>query len=235
MKHHFTLFLLVFSLFVYSQPKLKLDNNLAGIITNSQTNSMGLNFNGNNGLEWKKIVLSSSTAYSNRFNTKLFENELLQRVNLEYDRVRWNSFLSYQYNYSLIRKIDFDGVIGLGGGLKFEQSSITKFSISYSIIYQSTIFSSQDLKEFWRHSVRTKLKFEKPVVSLTLEYYYQPNLFDYRDVIIIGQTKLTIFNNKPFNLVVQDVINYRSLSPVKTIHNLTIGAGYKLQTPRTKK
>ena len=218
--------LLICCQFLYSQVKIKIDNNLSGIISNSQTNSTGLNFNGSNSLEWKNFSLSSSTAYSNRFNTKLFENELLQRLNLEYDSIRWNSFLFCQYNYSLIRKIDFDGVVGLGSGIKFDKS-VVKLSISYSFIYQTTLFRSQSRSESFRHSVRTKFKFEKPVISLSFEYYYQPNVSDFNDVIVIGQTKLVLFNNKPFNLVVQDVINYRSLSSVKTIHNLTIGAGYK--------
>lgn len=226
MRSIFTLYLLVWFQLLHSQVKIKIDNNLAGIISNSQTNSTGLNFNGNNSLEWKNFSLSSSTAYSNRFNTKLFENELLQRLNLEYDSIRWNSFISCQYNYSLIRKIDFDGVVGVGSGLKFDKSGV-KLSISYSFIYQKTVFQSQTQNEFFRHSLRTKFKFEKPVISLYFEYYYQPNVSDFRDVIVIGQTKLILFNNKPFNLVIQDVINYRSLSSVKTIHNLTIGAGYK--------
>lgn len=204
------------------------------MVSNSQNSSIGMNFNGNNGLEWKKIVFSSSTAYSNRFNTKLFENELLQRLNLEYDESHWNTFLTYQYNYSLIRKIDYDNVLGIGSGLRFEQFKFVKFSVSYSLIYQKTFFSNQESNDSWRHSIRAKFKYDKNFFNLNFEYYYQPNVSNFRDVIVIGQSKLVLFANKPFNLVVQDVINYRSLSSVKTIHNLTIGAGYKLQTTMPK-
>jgi hypothetical protein len=62
---------------------------------------------------------------------------------------------------------------------------------------------------------------------LTSEYFYQPNIINPNDLIIYGNSKLTLFNNKPINLVIRDFINYRSRSEVKLIHNLTLGIGYK--------
>jgi len=227
MKSTLSLIFIILNTVVVSQTKLKLDNNLTGIVSNSKTNSFGLNFTSNNGVEIGKFGLNLTTSYSNRFNTKLYENELINRTNVEYDNIKWNLFISHQFSYSLLRKINSDNLVGAGFGFKINNIDYSKISISYAIMYQNINNLITEDKYYWRHSIRTKFKFEREAFNLSFEYFYQPNITNFQDFIILGQTKLSLFSNKPFSLIIQDVLNYRSISDVKMVHNLTIGAGYK--------
>lgn len=234
MKSTLSLIFIILNTVGVSQTKLKLDNNLTGIVSNSKTNSFGLNFTSNNGVEIKKFGLNLTTSYSNRFNTKLYENELINRTNVEYDNIKWNLFLSHQFSYSLLRKINSDNLFGAGFGFKINSIDYSKISISYALMYQNTNNLINEDKYYWRHSLRTKFKFERETFNFSFEYFYQPSITNFQDFIILGQTKLSLFSNKPFSLIIQDVLNYRSISDVKMVHNLTIGAGYK-KTQEIKK
>lgn len=48
------------------------------------------------------------------------------------------------------------------------------------------------------------------------------------DVIIYGNTKISLFQNRGVNLTISDNINYRSLSTVKLIHSLMFGIGFNI-------
>lgn len=226
------LFVLRFNLF--SQSEVKLDNNFTGILSTNNTTTFGFNFVGNNSIELKRISLDLSTNYAIRFSPTIKENEFIQRQNIGYEREKWDLFITHQYNYSLIRKIEADNWLGIGGGIKFRYNW-GKLSFSYAAIYQSSEYFSQSDEFLFRHSLRCKLKIEKKNISFSSEYFYQPSFSNFNDVIVYGNSKISLFTNRSVNFIIQDVVNYRSTSTVKTIHNLSLGIGYKLNKVIKKK
>ena len=46
-------------------------------------------------------------------------------------------------------------------------------------------------------------------------------------MIIYGTSKISLSTGKSVSFIIQDVVNFRSTSDVKAIHNLSIGVGYK--------
>jgi hypothetical protein len=58
---------------------------------------------------------------------------------------------------------------------------------------------------------------------------------DFSDLIIFGNSKISLFTSKPFTFIIQDVVNYRSSSTVRLIHNLSLGVGYKFSKSIKKK
>jgi len=217
---------LLLSFNLLSQVDLKLDNNLTGILSTTNTTTFGFNYVGNNSVDIKKISIDLSTLYAIRFSPALKENEFVQRQNVGYEREKWDLFVTHQYNYSLIRKIEADNWLGVGGGLKFRYSW-GKISFSYATIYQSSDYFDLDRESLFRHSLRTKIKVDKKNISFSSEYFFQPNISDLNDMIIYGTTKISLFTSKPFNFVIQDVVNYRNTSSIKLVHNLSLGVGYK--------
>ena len=95
------------------------------------------------------------------------------------------------------------------------------------MLYQNTNYFYLDQKETFRHSLRGKVKLEKSLFSVSVEYFYQPSIKDSKDYIVYGTTKLTIFPNKPLNFIAQQTMNYRSIGDFKMIQNTTFGIGYK--------
>lgn len=211
---------------ILSQTEIKLDNNLTGILSTNNTNTFGFNYTGNNSIEIKKISIDLLTNYSTIFSPKIKENEFTQKQNIGFEIKKCNLFITHQYNHSLIRKISGDNWLGIGGGLDFN-NKFGKLSLSYATIYQKTNYYFDNSEYYFRHSLRLKFKIDVKNTSLTSEYFYQPNIINPNDLIIYGNSKLTLFNNKPINLVIRDFINYRSNSNVKLIHNLSLGIGYK--------
>jgi hypothetical protein len=157
---------LSFSLF--SQTEIKLDNNLTGILSTSNTTAFGFNYVGNNSIDFKKISYDFSTNYATRFSPNLKENEFIQRQNIGYEKEKWDMFITHQYNYSLIRKIKSDNWIGIGAGLKFI-FNWGKLFLSYATIYQNSEYFIIERETIFRHSVRTKIKLEKKNVCLSSE------------------------------------------------------------------
>lgn len=214
---------------LFSQKKLTLDNNLTGLYSeNKNGTQFGLNYVGNNSFDINKnLSFDLGTNYAIRFNPNLSENEFIQRVVFDYHKKDWwDVFTTYQYNYSLIREIKADNWIGIGGGVKHSFKS-GKVSISYATLVQNQQFFLDSTNTTLRHSVRLKIKFEKKLVGLSTEYFFQPSFTDFNDYLILGTTKLTILPKNSFSLVIQDVLNFRTISSVRTIHNLTIGFSYK--------
>ena len=220
------LFFILLSNFLYSQKEISLDNNISGILNTSQTTQTTLQYVGNNGFDYKKFAIDLGTNYSLRLNPQIKENEFASRLNLAYNEEHWDSFITYQINYSYLRKIEMDNWIGvgLGGKMKFNWG---KLSLSYATLYQNTNYLINNDTQIFRHSIRGRVKYSNKWIGLSTVYYYQPNFKEFNDYIIFGTTKVSLFNDKKVNLVFQDVINYRSTSDIKLIHNLTVGVGYK--------
>lgn len=212
---------------LFSQVNLDLNNNLTGILSNSTNSQIGLSYNGTNSITKRKYSLDLNTNYSLTFSPKISENELVQRVSLDYKNNNFFYFIPYQFNYSYNRKINSDNWIGIGYGYRKEIKS-GKFSLSYAIFHQNTNFYSSESITVFRHSIKGKLKIEKEKFEISTEYYYQPNIEDFNDVIIYGTTQINIFPKNKLNFTIQDVVNYRNQSTTKLIHNLTLGIGYKI-------
>jgi len=210
-----------------AQKEISLDNSLTGLSSQTKNgNLFNISFIGNNSFDYKKISFDLGTNYQLGYSPKLAQNEFIQKVNLGYNKEHWDLFTTYQYNYSLIRGINADNWIGIGGGVK-EKYKWGKASLSYAFIYQSTDFFNIDSRQLLRHSLRAKIKIEKKLFSISSEYFYQPSITEIKDYIVMGNTKLTILPGKPLSFVAQDVINYRSISDFKMIHNMTFGVSYK--------
>lgn len=52
------------------------------------------------------------------------------------------------------------------------------------------------------------------------------NNFD--DYMIIGTSKFVIMPKNKLNFVIQDIINYNSITEVKLLHTISLGIQYKL-------
>lgn len=227
MKKILLILLTLLSINLFSQKEISLDNSLTGLWTTSKSTQFGFNFVGNNSLDWnKKLGFDLTTNYQARFSPTINDNEFIQRVNIGHSEELWDLFTTYQFNYSLIRNINADNWIGAGGGLK-KKFSWGKLSFSYAALYDHTQYSDGLVSETMRHSFRPKVKVENKIMSISCEYFYQPSMKDFSDYIIIGNTKLSILPQNKINFVVQDVLNFRSVSDVKTIHALTFGLNYK--------
>ena len=216
----------LFPLILLSQKEINLDNNLTGMYnTYNNSNQAGISFFGNNSLILNKIKIDLNTNYSSIFNPKISDNELIQRLNIGQEKDKWGMFSNYQFNYSLVRGIN-SNIIGVGIGFK-KNLKRGKLSLSYADIYERIDFRDNTTQEIMRHSIRGKFLFESKIFGLSSEYFYQPNMFNFSDVTIYGSSKLSILSVGKFNFLIQDIINYRSKSSVKLIHNITFGVGYK--------
>jgi hypothetical protein len=218
---------LLLSISVKAQTEISLDNSLSGSLNQGKTNIIGVNFTGNNSFDFgKHVALDLGTNYNVQYTPELSQNELIQKANFGYNKEHWDLFTTYQYNYSLVRSIQADNWLGIGGGVK-EKFNWGKASLSYAFLYQNTDYMVNPNTNKLRHSIRAKIKIEKKSFGLSTEYYYQPNIKDFNDCIIYGTTKLTLFPTKPFNFIIQDQMNFRSTSDVQMINNLTFGIAYK--------
>ena len=208
--------------------ELSLDNSLTGICSQTKDgNQVNINFTGNNSFNYgKKIIFELGTNYQIGYSPNLSQNEFIQKANLSYTKKNWDVFTTYQYNYSLLRQITADNWLGVGGGIR-ENFKCGNFSMSYAVLYQNTNYFYLDPNQTIRHSVREKVKIEKKLFSFSIEYFYQPSIRDYRDYIVYGTSKLTIFPNNPLNFIAQQTINYRSTGDFKMIQNTTFGVNYK--------
>lgn len=208
-----------FSFLVRSQDTLLFDSirvSSGNSFTGMYNNGSGSQFNisGDNSISNKYISFGTNTTYSVGYNKKIITNEWQQKTNLSYN----NLFVSHIFNYSLSRGIINDNSIGVGIGKWWKYCSIT-----YAIIYQNTKYQTVSYKESIRHSTRFKLKYENKRFVVSCEYYYQPNVMDFKDNIVYGNLKLITNKNKKVNVSIVDIINYRSFSTVKLIHTITLG------------
>ena len=133
-----------------------------------------------------------------------------------------------------MREISSDNWTGVGADIK-KSKSWGKVSLSYAFISQNTIYFSDTTSQKFRHSIRPKIKIEKKLFTISTEYFYQPNIKSIKDYIIYGTTKVVILPKNALSFTFQDVINYRSISTVNMIHNLTFGLSYKFNKKNLKK
>ena len=226
----FLLFILLINCsFLYSQDstsvdstKLNLSNSVSMMyIYNNNSPLFNFSYSGDNTIEKKHLRLSTNTNYAYQYNIIPLSLEWQQKSNLGYK----NLFILHVFNYSLVRDIPIDNSIGIGYSKKWKYGSI-----SYASIYQRTrYYGDPSLIESVRHSVRLKLKYEIPSTSILFEYYFQPNVQTIKDIIVYGNVKLSLFNTRKLNLTISDVLNYRSVSNVKTIHTLILGIGFNFK------
>lgn len=229
MRNIFLIIILLISFGLQAQTEITLDNTLSGSLNQGKNgNIIGVNFTGNNSFDFgKHIGLDLGTNYNTQYTPELTQNELIQKLNLGYNKEHWDFFTTYQYNYSLVRGIQSDNWLGIGGGVK-DKFNWGKVSLSYAFLYQNTDYIDSPISNILRHSIRAKIKIEKKYIGLSTEYFYQPNIKDFSDNIIYGTTKLVLLPGKPLNFVIQDQLNFRSTSEVKMINNLTFGVSYKI-------
>lgn len=230
MRNFYFILLFFVSFFSYSQKELNLDNNLtfSTLQADNVTRNIGFNFVGDNTLILKKFDINSNTNYSYLTDR---QDELLQRISFTY-RVSKNnlntySFLTYQFNSSLIRKIETDHWLGLGYGIKGKIKNVN-LSGSYAVIFQDIIWDYGDTRTYYRHSLRGKVKFTSDNFEVFSEYFYQPNMNNFDDYMIIGTSKFVIMPKNKLNFVIQDIINYNSITEVKLLHTISLGIQYKL-------
>jgi hypothetical protein len=234
MKNLIISIILLFPFILLSQKEINLDNNLTGMYYNSDnTSHFGVTILGVNSLIINKFKIDLNTNYSSIFNPKISSNELVQRLNIGQNKDRWNLFSLYQINYSLIREMN-SNLIGVGIGFK-KKLKRGKLSLSYASIYERIDHRDNTSQETIRHSIRGRFIFENKIFGLSSEYFYQPSMISFKDVTIYGSSKLVLFSGSRFNLLIQDIINYRSKSSVKLIHNITFGVGYQFKKKIEKK
>lgn len=196
------------------------NNTLTGMFIDNGTKAVNLNFNGDNSITKGDKFIGSNTTYSFVYTTKTTNNDILQKLNIGYDRL----FISYIFNHSLSRGIKYDNLIGLGYGHKWKY-----LSLSYASMIGNTIYNQKPTVNAFRHSIRCKLKYEHNLFSLITEYYYQPNMLNLNDVIIYGSTKIIFLKKNKISFTVSDIINYRSINSVKLIHSISLGVSYNLK------
>ena len=93
-------------------------------------------------------------------------------------------------------------------------------------MYSKTDYLLKPTFELARHSLRIKFKFNTKILNINTEYYYQPNVNSFNDYIIYGNTKITFYPKNKLNFIIQDALNFRSLSNVKMINSTTFGISY---------
>lgn len=213
------LFLLLFSLNAFTQvdtaaviPKdtirYNLSNTLSGMYLNKQTN---ISYTADNSIKYKKLSIGSNTQYTLGYLNQITSNELLQKTNVAYD----NLFLLYILNHSYTRKINAEQSVGIGYVYWWKY-----VSLSYAcLVLHNTEFN-------YRHSFRYKTIYEHNLFKLNIEYYFQPNMRNTNDLIIYGNTKVTLLPKNKFSFTVSDNINYRSLNTIKMIHTINFGITY---------
>ena len=202
------------------------DNSLTGVLSQSKIDNVNITYIGNNGINFKNLDLNSILNYTVGFSPSINQNEFSHKLNISHENKNVFSFVNNQYNYSLLRSMQNDNWFGLGIGYK-KKFKNSKLSLSYGIIYQNTEYFNNSVKENVRHSVRVKFNYQKKIFGFYTEYYYQPSMVT-NNIIITGNTKVTLKSSKHLSFMIQDVINYASTSKVVMIHNLTVGLGYLL-------
>jgi hypothetical protein len=213
----------------FTQIKWSLDNTFTGVYGTTKTgDQLTLTVAGTNSIDRKKFGFDFNPTYIIQYSPELTNNEYLSRQNLRYGGAGWDAFITHTFNYSLIRGIESDNFIGIGGGIKREKKDKFKVSLSYAALYQNTQFSNNTVKEYLRHSIRTRIKLTFTKVQFISEVYYQPAVDDVNNYIVNANNQLILFPKSKVNLTVQDLVSYRSDSPAPMIHKLTVGMKIKI-------
>jgi hypothetical protein len=224
------LLLLFITSISFAQKEFNLDNNLTcnTVQADNTIRSIAFNYIGDNTLTLKNFDINSNTNYSYLTDR---QDELLQRVNLMYKfperKFDDYSFFTYQFNSSLIRNINEDHWFGLGYGVKTKIDSTLTLSTSYALVFQDILWNTGENKTFFRHSLRGKFKLIRNDFEIVSEYFYQPNVQYFNEYIIVGTSKFVIMPKKKLSFIVQDVVNYNSVTEIKLLHTISLGIQYK--------
>lgn len=195
-------------------------NTVSGMYSDNNLKQLNINFNGDNSIVKGKKSFNSNTNYSFAHTIKSINNELLQKTNISYE----NLFISHIFNRSLVREIKYNNLIGVGCGYKWKY-----LSLSYASMYENTIYDEKTIVNVFRHSIRAKTKYEHNLFSVVAEYYYQPNMHDPEDVVIYGTTKINLLKKNKLSFTIADILNYRSMNKIKSMHTISIGISYNLK------
>jgi len=193
--------------FNYNDNKLKTYSGVLNSTTQYQRNILSIN-----------NVLNQNISYTDKIN----QSELSNKLSIGISKGRHSGFFNYQTNYSLNRNLNLDHLIGFGYG---QRDSIfnTKINYSYALLWQ--IITNQNIRNL-RNSIRLKINRKIQNHTLDIEYYYQPDFFDYNDYLIYGTTKFT-YKIKKMGISIIDIFNYNNYSKIKLIHSLNIGFSYE--------
>ena len=205
------LLLMLFSLSVFSQSVF--DNSVTGNFTsNGSLQTLSALYNGSNHFEKKRFSIEVNPTYSLVFSStsnnndasiigkRPSQNELLTSESFNYTQDNYTAFIVDQYSSSLRRNFEYN-LIGGGFGKTFKFKDHFSLSLSDALMYD--IHNS-----IMRNSFRLKFKAIWKNVEFTTENYYQPNTGYLRYAYLYGSDKISLFNNRPFNLIVQYSYNY---------------------------
>ena len=229
MKKLLFLFILITNNIVAQEDTVKynksFNNSITGVINQTDSKSLtNITYSGNNTLNLNNLEIGSSTNYIVGFSNKLEKNELTQRLNMHKTNKSIYTFVTHVYNYSLLRQITDNNMIGAGIGYKNKLTN-SKISTSWGLIYGRTLFLNGTKNYNLRHSLRLKYQYKGEILNFLTEYYYQPTI-NLKDVLANGSIKLSFKVKNGFLFIVEDVLNYSNMSNIKTIHNITLGVSY---------
>lgn len=179
----------------------------------------------NNQVEFKRITAANNLNYTLLYNPKMAQNEFAEKFTISYSKRKFNIFTIYQYNHSLVRKIENNNLMGIGFGVR---DSILGFkvNVSYAILNEYITFIDQAVKNNIRNSFRLKLSKENKRFGISSEYFFQPNILNFNDYTIYGTTKLTFKIKDAFSFNISDLYNFFNNSTSPVIHNFTVGFAY---------
>ena len=192
-----------------------LSNSISGSYA-SNTNQISFNYSGTNNFTYKKLGFQNTSSVSDSWIKQKVSEEISHKSNITYEKV----FVLYMFNRSLTREMNYDNSIGVGYVHWWD-----KFSLSYGVLYENTIYVSQSNTNVTRHSLRAKLNTK----IITIECYYQPVINNVKNCIFTNVIKIVLLEKNNFALTFNDNINYRSTSSTKLIHQATINLTYNLK------
>lgn len=235
MKKIFLLIVFLLPLYSIGQVRYNLDNNITGSYSTTKVGDQPtLLVNCTNKVTYGKLSLDFNPFYNLSYlGDKLTGNEMLFRQNISYtDSNNVSFFLLHQYTSSYVRNIGSDNMFGVGIGKKFKLNEHVTTSVSYCLLNHYRKYSEMSMYKTIRNSFRVKLRLDYQHFGVLAEYYFQPNVDDIKDINIFGTVGITVFNNKPINLVFQHVYNYISTDAVKNLQATTIGIKVKLNNDK---
>lgn len=218
------------SIFVFSQQKWTFNDALNfGFYQNGTAKTKTLAFITNNQFDFRYWTLANNLNYTLLYNPKLVQNEFAEKFTVSFSKNHHSAFTIYQYNHSLVRKIENNHLMGIGYGVRDSLFGF-KINVSYAILNEYIDFLDNSIKHNIRNSFRIKISRENKKMAFSSEYFYQPNIRTMRDYTLYGTTKLSFKIRESLAFSVSDVYNYFNTSTTPVIHNFTIGIAYNYTT-----
>lgn len=120
---------------------------------------------------------------------------------------KWSLWLDERARYNKMLGIDFENDLGVGLKYYVYKQKETKFSLSSGVLYQYTVTSNREGRGRYSHLAKFKNN------SISLIYFYQPNISDSSDYItkFIGDVKLVEIKEN-ISVLLHYKNEYRSLS-----------------------